>query len=212
MPTYDELKSELTNIATLLESFPEQLRPQVFELLINEYMGVDVSAPSDPPADQPRTAVKSQRSAKATRRKQTPAKPAADPAAPNEKPIKKTSNGKKESYQIDRELNLRGDKSIPSFKDFISEKAPASANEFNAAAVYYLQKLVGLQQVTLDQVYTCYKEASRRPPEAFRQSFIDTKNKKGWVEFDDAGNLRVPHRGAVFVEHDLPGQGGKGEG
>ena len=56
----------------------------------------------------------------------------------------------------------------------------------------------------MDHAYTCYAEVSRKPPQHFRQSFIDTKNKKGWVEFDDAGNLDIPHRGVVYVEHDLP--------
>lgn len=110
----------------------------------------------------------------------------------------------KESYSIDRDLSLIGDKSIPSFKEFQKEKKPKSTNDFNAVAVYYLKKIAGLQQVTLNHVYTCYAEVSRKPLQHFRQSFIDTKNKKGWVEFDDAGNLDIPHRGVIYVEHDLP--------
>lgn len=110
----------------------------------------------------------------------------------------------KESYSIDRNLNLRGDKSIPSFKTFLGEKKPSSAQEFNAVVVYYLQKMLGIEKVTLDQAYTCYVEAPRRPPEAFKQSFTDTKNRQGWIEFDPEGHLKIPHRGSVFVEHDLP--------
>jgi hypothetical protein len=101
-------------------------------------------------------------------------------------------------------LNLRGDKSIPAFTTFVEEKKPDTTQEFNAVVVYYLQKMLGLPSITLNQAYTCFTEAKRRPPDAFRQSFTDTKNRKGWVEFDAEGNLRIPHRGAVFVEHDLP--------
>lgn len=53
--------------------------------------------------------------------------------------------------------------------------------EFNAVAVYYLRKILKQENVTLDHVFTCYGEVTRRPPEAFRQSFTDTKtNKVGW--------------------------------
>lgn len=133
------------------------------------------------------------------RRKATKKKSVAPKKSANKKKA-----GVKESYSIDRNLDLRGDKSIPSFKDFNGEKQPKSAKEFNAVAVYYLRKILGLSEIGLDQAYTCYKEVSRKPPQAFRQSFIDTKNKNGWVEFTAEDHLEIPHRGAVFVEHDLP--------
>jgi hypothetical protein len=71
-------------------------------------------------------------------------------------------------------------------------------------AVYYLKKILELETATFNQVYTCYKEVKRPEPKAFKQSFFDTKNKGGWIEFDSDGNLEIPHRGVVFVEHDLP--------
>lgn len=117
---------------------------------------------------------------------------------------KRAKHAGKESYSIDRDLDLRGDKSMPSFKNFHDEKTPANAKEFNAVAIYYLQKIAGIKKITLDMAYTCYAEVKKKPPGAFRQSFIDTKNKAGWVEFSDEGHLTVPHRGSVFVEHDLP--------
>ncbi len=44
----------------------------------------------------------------------------------------------------------------------------------------------------------------RRPPEKFKQAFIDTKNKKAWVDVDEDGNLHLTPRGRNLVEHDLP--------
>jgi hypothetical protein len=110
-----------------------------------------------------------------------------------------------ESYSIDRHLDLTngGGKRV-SFKDFVKEKKPSSAFEFNAVAIYYLKKVLKTEQVTLDHAYTCYSEAGRKPAQYFKQSFVDTKNKKGWVEFDKEGYLEIPHRGVVFVEHELP--------
>ncbi len=195
MPSYEELKTELEQISKLVEKFPEAIKPNVYDLLVSTFLGVKQPSKIDNPeviSRKPKRKIKSAQAEVA--------------ASGKSQPEKSTSRktGTKESYQIDRELNLRGDKSIPSFKAFCAEKNPSSVGEFNAVAVYYLQKILGLSGITLNQTYTCYSEADRRPPEAFRQSFIDAKNKKGWVEFDESGNLRIPHRGAVFVEHDLP--------
>lgn len=190
MPSYEELKAELANIAKLVDTFPDQVKPVAFQVLVDHFLSTAPAVDGTPPAAQRH---------RVTRKKATPAAgEAAKPAA------KKPKGASGESYSIDRQLDLRGNKSIPSFKVFVDEKKPGSAAEFNAVAVYYLRKLLGLENVTLSQAYTCYREVTRRPPEAFRQSFTDTKNKQGWIEFNPAGNLEIPHRGTVFVENDLP--------
>lgn len=202
MPSYDELKSELESISKVVDRFPEAVKPQVFDLLVRTFLGQAPQLSTDtPPANS--THSPAPQAAKRRTKKRSTAEKSGDTSTPTEKTTPRRGVSK-ESYKIDRELNLRGDKSIIGFKTFVAEKQPGSAKEFNAVAVYYLQKIAGLSQITLNHAYTCYSEAGRRPPEAFRQSFTDTKNKEGWVEFDAEGNLRIPHRGSVFVEHDLP--------
>lgn len=117
---------------------------------------------------------------------------------------KKPGKAAKEIVKLNPNLNLRGDGQIGSFKDFLIEKKPKKGPEFNAVSVYYLQEQMGLSQVTLSDAFTCYKEVGQRPTENFKQAFIDTKNKKGWVEIDENGNLSMTARGSILVEHDLP--------
>lgn len=187
----DELKRELTELAALVKKFPETIQAKAFELL-TQHLAASPEAAQDPKSKPGSRNIGTKR-----------VKPA--PAATTESGERKTKrSASKESYSIDRNLNLRGDKSIPSFKDFVTEKIPGSSKEFNAVAVYYLVKLLGIETASLDQAYTCYSEVRKKPPEHFRQSFTDTKNKEGWVEFDEQGRLKIPHRGVVFVEHDLP--------
>ena len=122
-------------------------------------------------------------------------------------PKSKKNSSKKttsESYNIDRDLNLRGNSSVPSFKNFYEEKKPNSTAEFNAVAVYYLQIMLKFEKITLEQVYTCYKEVKKKPADHFKQSFRDTKTKQGYIEYDKDWHLLIPHRGISFVEHDLP--------
>lgn len=187
MPNYDELKSELLEISKIVETFPGDVKPKVYDLLVAEFLGKKV------PDSKKQSARKV-----ATKKSKTDSLKGV--AGKNAR--KKTAG--KESYSIDRNLNLRGDKSIPSFKEFYGEKNPGSGREFNTVAIYYLKKLMGMDVVTLNHAYTCYSEVKKRPPGAFRQSFIDTKNKLGYVEFNSDGNLDIPHRGIVYVEHDLP--------
>ena len=122
---------------------------------------------------------------------------------------KKSSTIKKsasESYSIDRDLNLHGGNGIPSFKDFYEVKKPSSTAEINALSIYYLKELMKMEVVTLNHVYTCYKEISKKPAIYFKQSFIDTKNKQGYIEYDENWSLSIPHRGVSFIEHNLPKQ------
>lgn len=182
---YEDLKKELKSIAGLVKEFPTEVQPRVFDLLTST-----LAEGESPPKEK---VVKKESVTKEKSPKKVLAK-------------KKTTSGGKESYQLNRDLDLRGDKSVPSFRDFCQEKLPGKkiAKQFNAVAVYYLRKLCGHEAVTLNDVYTCYHEAGIKPPKAFKQSFVDTKNRAGWLEIDKEGNLDIPHRGAVFVQHDLP--------
>jgi hypothetical protein len=183
MVSYDELKNELLNISKILHEFPDQIKTNVYNLLISQYIGT-AAEPVSPEISQNITVVEKQKTADVTK-------------------AKKNQSGK-ESYSIDKNLNLRGDGTQPSFKDFHSTKKPSNYTEFNAIAIYYLQKILGLSTITLDHVYTCYLEVNEKPAKAFKQSFTDTKNKKGWIDIKADGTLEIPHRGVVFVDHDLP--------
>lgn len=202
MPSYEELKNELETISKIVDKFPEVVKTQVFDLLVKSFLGQQTQPSPLSQASTSDDIASKSTIAKITGKKQK-AVESIEVTTPSDKPAAKRVVSK-ESYQIDRDLNLRGDSSIPSFKAFVTEKQPSSAKEFNTVAVYYLQKMIGHTNVNLNHIYTCYTEVNRRPPKAFRQSFIDTKNKEGWIEFNSEGNLHVPHRGAVFVEHDLP--------
>ena len=191
MPSYEELKQELGEISKIIDKFPETVKPKVYDLLVSQFLGVQITEDIPEEDDAPPKKEKAKPKRAAPKKK----------AATEGKPKRAAGN---ESYSLDRHLDLRGDGSIPSFKEFFKEKAPKAAKQINTVSIYYLKKIKGMDLVSLDHVYTCYSEVKKKPPTAFRQSFTDTKNKEGWIEFDANGNLEIPHRGVVFVEHDLP--------
>ena len=192
MKSYEDLKSELIEIAAIVERYPDDVKKHVYELLLSKFLGESVT--SDQVKEQ---GASKQAPAKSRSKKEASAKPQAASKAPKKK-------AGTESYKIDRHLDLRGGADSPSFTEFHVEKSPKSLAEFNTVAFYYLIKMKGQSEATLDQVYTCYSEVKKKPAKHFKQSFTDTQNKQGYIEFTDGGALVIPHRGVVFVEHDLP--------
>jgi hypothetical protein len=181
MKTYDEIKTELGSIAAVVERFPEAVKARAFDVLVESFLAGDAKRPEHVSGH---------------------VAPLGERTHTNKS---KPKTGKKfEAYKLDKDLDLRGNGKRPSFEKFYEEKRPKNAFEFNAVGVYYLKKMLELPTVSFDQLYTCYTEVKFEKPDHFRQSIIDTKNKKGWVDINEAGELDIPHRGVSFVEDKLP--------
>lgn len=192
--SYEDLKTELIEIAGIIEKYPDDVKKQAFDLLVSRFLGEPIASIPNvkeeipvPPKGSP-----------------APKKKAATRAAPKTAPKTTKKKASTESYKIDRNLDLRAGADSPSFTEFYDEKSPSSRAEFNALAAYYLIKMKGHKEATLNQAYTCYFEVKKKPAEYFKQSFRDTQNKQGYIEFTEDGNIVIPHRGVVFIEHDLP--------
>lgn len=205
MDKHEELKVELASIAKIVNSFPDEVKSKVFDLLVSSYLGnhPGIALPAENPAGDEKT--RGNLGRKSSRKKPKSNKPEQEPGSGSAQPKKiSKKSGAKESWEIDRNLDLRASSTAPSFKEFVADKKPKSEGEFWAVSTYYLQKLRGISPVTLDHIYTCYAEIKRKPPTAFRQTLINTKNRHGWIEPDEHGNVNIPHRGVVYVDHDLP--------
>jgi hypothetical protein len=205
MNNHEDLKSELASIAKIVNSFPDEVRSKVFDLLVASYLGKNpvMATPVTTPPTDDKPPARAGRKSSHKRAKSVATTQATGSESPSTKKSSKKS-GSKESWEIDRELDLRANSTAPSFKDFVAEKQPKNESEFWAVSAYYLKKQRGIAPVTLGHIYTCYAEVKRKPPTAFRQILTNTKNRHGWIEPDEQGNINIPHRGVVYVEHDLP--------
>jgi hypothetical protein len=103
-----------------------------------------------------------------------------------------------------KDLDLRATADHPGLREFYAEKAPSSAMETNAVFVYHLKNNLGLTGITVDHIYTCYKDVGAKPPSALRQSLIDTANRKAWIDTSTLEDITLSLRGESFVDHDLP--------
>jgi len=184
--TYEEIKSELLEIADVLKKYPDNIQPQVFEILTKHFLGTTTYDSHD--EKQTSSAVGKKQEDKQDKDKTS-----------------KSVSKSKESVSLVKDLNLRP-AGKESFKDFYEKKKPTTANAFNAVAVYYLSELLQMTSITPNHVYTCYRETNVRPPEAFLQNLKDTASKNGYIDTSDTSNIKIPLRGKNYVEHDLPKQ------
>lgn len=107
---------------------------------------------------------------------------------------------------IIKDLNLRpnGKKDFPSF---VAEKQPTDNYEKCTVAVYYLNQELGLESVSVDHVFTCYKAVGWRLPASLQNALALTSHRKGWLDTSDFKNIKLTTHGENFVEHDLPHKG-----
>jgi len=103
-----------------------------------------------------------------------------------------------------KDLNLKP-KDKKSLNDFYQEKNPRSNIENNVVFVYYMEKILNILGITLDHIYSCYKEIGLKTPLNLRQSIADTaSNRYGYLDASDMQNIKIIVRGDNLIEHDLP--------
>jgi hypothetical protein len=122
-------------------------------------------------------------------------------AKPKNKSRKK---GSVKPSQFIKTLDLSGNEQIISLKDFVEEKIPASNVQKTTVFVYYLQNKLALTDITIDHVFTCYKNIGARIPTNLPQNIADACSSRfGYLDRTN-GKLSVSVAGTNFVEHDLP--------
>lgn len=119
----------------------------------------------------------------------------------------KSTNSKKksssnQSYSMLTDLNLRptGKKSL---EDFYNSFVVKSNMEKNITILYYLKRVLELDNVGVNHFYTCYKKIGSKIPNIY-QGLIDTKNRKGWVDTNNMEDLKVAISGENYIEHEAP--------
>lgn len=116
---------------------------------------------------------------------------------------KKTSGGSATGSFV-KDLDLSGGGKIERLKDFYAKYNVTSNFERNLIFVYYLQHKVEQPNITIDHVFTCYREVGVKVPKALQQSLWDTTNRRGWLDTSDANDLKVTVPGMNYLEHDMP--------
>lgn len=100
------------------------------------------------------------------------------------------------------DLNFKP-KGKKSFKDFWAEHVSNSSLESNLLFVYYFEKILKIESISINHVYTAYKEAGEKLPGNLYRSLRNTENKKGWIKSNGINDISVTTRGENAAEFEL---------
>jgi hypothetical protein len=103
---------------------------------------------------------------------------------------------------IVKDLNL-SPKEKKTFKAFVQEKQPKTNQEKCTVAVYYLRQELGLDSVSINHIFTCYKDAKWRVADLYNVLAL-TASRKGWVDTSNMESIAITTHGENLVEQDLP--------
>lgn len=119
--------------------------------------------------------------------------------------VKKQTSGKpKHSNELKllTDLNLRP-KGKTSLKDFASQYQIKIAEELTLVVVYYLKQILGIEKVSINHVFTSYKELNKKVPSTLKQVLTNHKNTKGWIDVTDWDEIKYTIQGMNHMDHDI---------
>ncbi|MCK6630643.1 MAG: hypothetical protein L6R45_36435 [Anaerolineae bacterium] len=108
------------------------------------------------------------------------------------------------TYTYLQTLELGHTSGHPALVEFMDAKLPITNEERNLVFLYYLQHILKVKPITLDHVYTCYREAKIRAPLNIENSLRLTAEHRGWIKANQNGSMSVTPEGKLYVEKQLP--------
>lgn len=190
---FNEIINDMEKISEVVSKFSETLQPKVFDILVKSLLGHDIHLNNDESSTEQEGIEEAEDeiiSASELDEKRNKPKAAKKPQS-------------KETYSMAKDLDLSSRSNEISFKDFLKNYKKLSNIEFNTISVYYLQNFVKLPNISLDHVYTCYKNAERKVPGNLKQSIVDTASSRYGYINNTAKGITLSVAGENKVEFDL---------
>lgn len=186
---FKEKLDMLNEILDIVKQYPENLQEKVFDFLLNnqantnnQEVAIDTIQQGEISDDKKVTVSKKKRKSKTS-----------------------SSSSYTNSYkpQLVKNLNLRPD-NTKSLSQFFEEKCPEGNIQNSAVMTYYLEKILNIDGITPDHIFTCYMELGKKIPAVLIQNLRDCSSSRyGYIDFID-GKITTSIKGINFVTQDLP--------
>lgn len=187
--TIDELLARMPDIAKAVNAFES---PAVQELAFNALLhSAGIAQSASQKQETPKVDVPTKRAAKR-------AKPAVSTDASQPK---KKGNSKKQTFTLLKDLDLYSPD--PKLAAFAARKAPSSVVEKCVVLVYWFVHHGNVSPVTIDMVYTGFKDRNWPVP-ADLANTLQQAGSKSLLDSRDRQNLSLTTKGENLVDHDLP--------
>ena len=176
---FNLLLEALPRIAETVKQLPEALQSQAFQALLDEFRN-----------SQPR------------RQRTKQAKGSKVPTETTQE-TRKARRKRTRGPTVRKDLDLRP-KGKTSLAEFVESKEPKNNDDRNVVSVFYLRRMAGIDMVSIDHVFTCYREMGWREPADLANSLATTASKKGYLDTSTLENIEITPSGRNHVEYDLP--------
>lgn len=134
------------------------------------------------------------------RKEGSPHLPSAKDADSKKKSVKKPRTGPK----MVPDLDLSGGGKTESLRAFYAKYNAKTNYDRNLIFIYYLKSILNVDAVTIDHVFTCYRNIQGvKIPGSLEQSLIDTRSRKGWIDTASLDNIGLNVHGINHLEHDM---------
>ncbi len=88
-------------------------------------------------------------------------------------------------------------------KTLLDKTSPKTQNEKITVCLYYLRRILGIENVTAHHIYTCMDDARIRVPNDLPQTIRNIAKEKGWIDAKNSAALEITTKGVNLVKHDL---------
>jgi hypothetical protein len=185
---YEALVKRLPEVAEVVNRFKsDSVQQKAFELLLSKLGFEQGETGGRIPRPRARKAAK------------------APPASLDNNGTGAKGKGRKKSSvpSLVKSLDLRPGGKSP-FNDLVLEKQPKSNNEKSLLIVHFLRGFPGVDAVTLDHVFTVYRDQGWRVPANLRNQLQVMASTKGWLDTSEGSDIKVTVKGENYVNHDMP--------
>lgn len=102
-----------------------------------------------------------------------------------------------------RDINFRpADKQ--SFKDLVAEKLPATIDQKNIIAVWWLEQIAEIKEIGVGHVLAAYKECDWREPSYPDNALQVTASREHWLDTKNMKAILTTPSGRNVVQFDMP--------
>lgn len=95
-----------------------------------------------------------------------------------------------------------------SLRDFASKFKTSNNQELTLIFVYYLQEVLGTQNISENHIFSCFRHLNLKIP-SIRDTVTNTKRFQGWIETADRNDIQLTRAGINYLEHDLAKNNGE---
>jgi hypothetical protein len=90
-----------------------------------------------------------------------------------------------------------------SLREFFEKVNPKRNGEKEVTFIYYLKRILGIEQVTLDHVFTCFYELSQPLPKQLYTSLLQVSSSDKYFSTADVDDLTLRQEGEQYIQQQL---------